>query len=149
MKHLKMFEQYISEEVSYRGGIDPAMLVKALSGEKVDEGQFKGKDLFLDDLINTDEGREILSGKFKNLAEMLKKFGTKINLLKAEIDHPNVLAQVNNTLIKAGLLTFDQLKAQPKIVDPASLKSADWGDEVLAKLDQDTKTKAMMLKAEK
>jgi hypothetical protein len=94
----------------------------------------KGKELFLDDLLTTQDGLSMLSGKLPKFAEALKKYNIKLNLNKANIEHPNVVANIYDALIKPGIITLDDLKNVPNIVVAADAKSADWSDEVINKL---------------
>jgi uncharacterized FlaG/YvyC family protein len=94
----------------------------------------KGKELFLDDLLTTDDGLSMLSGKLPKFAEALKKYNIKLNLNKANIEHPNYVAKIYDALIKPGIITLDDLKNVPNIVVAADAKSADWSDEVINKL---------------
>jgi hypothetical protein len=94
----------------------------------------KGKELFLDDLLTTDDGLSMLSGKLPKFAEALKKYNIKLNLNKANIEHPNDVAKIYDALIKPGIITLDDLKNVPNIVAAADAKSANWTDEVINKL---------------
>jgi hypothetical protein len=94
----------------------------------------KGKELFLDDLLTTQDGLNMLSGKLPQFAEALKKYNIKLNLNKANIEHPNDVAKIYDALIKPGIISLDDLKNVPNIVTSMDAKSANWSDEVINKL---------------
>jgi hypothetical protein len=94
----------------------------------------KGKELFLDDLLTTQDGLNMLSGKLPDFAEALKKYNIKLNLNKANIEHPNDVAKIYDALIKPGIISLDDLKNVPNIVTSMDAKSANWSDEVINKL---------------
>lgn len=94
----------------------------------------KGKELFLDDLLTTQDGLNMLSGKLPDFAEALKKYNIKLNLNKANIEHPNDVAKIYDALIKPGIISLDDLKNVPNIVTSIDAKSANWSDEVINKL---------------
>jgi hypothetical protein len=107
----------------------------------------KGKEIFLDDLLTTQDGLNMLSGKLPKFAEALKKYNIKLNLNKANIEHPNDVAKIYDALIKPGIITLDDLKNVPNIVAAADAKSANWTDEVINKLkDQKHINAAQILK---
>ena len=137
------------------GGLDPKVLYSFIEKygtnyNSVDSAALqsvKDKELFLDDLLNNNDGLAILSGRFPNLAEVLKKYNIKINLTKANIEHPNYVADIYNTLIKPGIINFDELKKIPNIVDKIHAQSPDWSNEVIYKLkDQNIINAVLALK---
>jgi len=138
------------------GGLDPKVLIDFIkkhgnnfSGtDTLVLQSIKDKELFLDDLLTTQDGLELLSGNFPKLAEVLKKYNIKINLNKANIEHPNYVAKIYDTLIAPGIIKLDDLKKVPNIVDKADAASANWSDEVITKLkDQNHITAAQILKS--
>ncbi len=138
------------------GGLEPKVLYDFIkkygsnfSGTDTSVLQsIKDKELFLDDLLTTQDGLSLLSGKFPNLAEVLKKYNIKINLNKASIEHPNNVAKIYDILIEPGIIKLDDLKKVPNIVNKLDAKSPDWSDEVINKLkNQNHINAAMILRA--
>ena len=138
------------------GGLEPKVLYDFLkkygsnfSGTDTSVLQsIKDKELFLDDLLTTQDGLSLLSGKFPNFAEVLKKYNIKINLNKARIEHPNYVAKIYDTLIKPGIIKLDDLKKVPNIVDKLDAESPSWSEEVMYKLkDNNHITAAQILKS--
>jgi len=137
------------------GGLDTKVLYNFIekhgttfSGTDTSELEsVKGKELFLDDLLTTQDGLNMLSGKLPKFAEALKKYNIKLNLNKANIEHPNDVAKIYDALIKPGIISLDDLKNVPNIVTSMDAKSANWSDEVINKLkDQNHINAARILK---
>jgi len=138
------------------GGLDPKILFNfvqkhgtTFSGTDTTELQsVKDKELFLDDLLTTQYGRDILSNKLPKFAEALKQYNIKLNLTKANLEHPKDVAKVYDTLIKPGIIKLDDLKKVPNIVRKLDAASANWSDEVINGLkDQNHINAAQMLKS--
>ena len=138
------------------GGLDPQVLfdfVKkyrtTFAGTDNSELQsVEGKQLFLDDLLTTQAGMDMLSGKLPYFAEALKKYNIKLNLTKANIEYPAYVAKIYDTLIKPGIIKLEDLKNTPNIVDKADAESANWSEESINSLkDQTHITAALILKA--
>ena len=143
------------EELS-TGGLDPKVLFDfvekygtTFAGTDTAALQsVKDKELFLDDLLTTQAGMDMLSGKLPKFAEALKQYNIKLNLTKANLEHPNMVAKVYDALVKPGIVKLDDLKNTPGIVDKMDAQSANWSDEVINGLkDQNHINAAQMLKA--
>ena len=135
------YHRSLVNEIS-TGGLDTKVLYNFIekhgtnfAGTDISELEsVKGKELFLDDLLTTQDGLNMLSGKLPNFAEALKKYNIKLNLNKANIEHPNDVAKIYDALIKPGIISLDDLKNVPNIVTSMDAKSANWSDEVINKL---------------
>jgi len=143
------------EELS-TGGLDPKVLFDfvekygtTFAGTDTSAlGSVKDKELFLDDLLTTQAGMDMLSGKLPKFAEALKQYNIKLNLNKASIEYPAYVAKIYDTLIKPGIIKLDDLKNTPGIVDKADAQSANWSEEAINGLkDQTYITAAQILKA--
>ena len=148
------YHRSLVNEIS-TGGLDTKVLYNFIekhgttfSGTDTSELEsVKGKELFLDDLLTTQDGLNMLSGKLPKFAEALKKYNIKLNLNKANIEHPNDVAKIYDALIKPGIISLDDLKNVPNIVTSMDAKSANWSDEVINKLkDQNHINAARILK---
>jgi hypothetical protein len=143
------------EELS-TGGLDPKVLFDFVEKygttfagtDTAALGSVKDKELFLDDLLTTQAGMDMLSGKLPKFAEALKQYNIKLNLTKASIESPAYVAKIYDTLIKPGIIKLDDLKNTPGIVDKMDAQSTNWSDEVINGLkDQNHINAAQMLKA--
>jgi hypothetical protein len=143
------------EELS-TGGLDPKVLFDFVEKygttfagtDTAALGSVKDKELFLDDLLTTQAGMDMLSGKLPKFAEALKQYNIKLNLTKANLEHPNMVAKVYDALVKPSIVKLDDLKNTPGIVDKMDAQSANWSDEVINGLkDQNHINAAQMLKA--
>lgn len=110
----------IEEFYNYSQKPDPKMAEK-----------FKGKFLHLDDLIRSREGQELMENP--KLSDAIKKLGIKLEMRKTEIDHPQILAKIIKTLVKPGVLNFDELVKTPDI-NKGLKDNSNWTQEVLNKV---------------
>lgn len=95
------------------------------------KSQFEGKELFLDDLLRTRDGQELLQNP--KLADAIKNLNIKINPLRTDISHPQELAVIIKSLIKPGVLNFDDLVKTPNI-NKGLQNNSNWTQEVYNKV---------------
>lgn len=95
------------------------------------KAQFEGKDLFLDDLVRTRDGQALLQNP--KLAGEIKNLNIKINPLRTEISHPQELAIIIKSLIKPGVLNFDDL-VKTKGINDGLKNNSNWTQEVYNKV---------------
>jgi len=147
---VKTFESFILNEKTFYGGVDPETIYKYLQSNGKDSesyGKVKNdpkKELYLADLLETNEGREIMSKYSEGLIKMVKELELKVIIRKAEIDHPKQLLEVYNTFIKTGLFKKEDLIAA-NVFSPQVLQSNDWSVEVIKKIDDNSNTLATMV----
>ena len=139
MKYLKFFESFLINEKTLYGGIDPTDIYKLLRDKNQDSykkvKETPVKEIYLSDLLDTNEGRELLDNYSEGLIKLIKEMNIKINLKKVAIDHPKTLLTIKNTLMKNGLLTKEDL-INAKAFNGSVIRSQDWSDEIIIKLDK-------------
>jgi hypothetical protein len=139
LKYVQLFENFRVNEKTFFGGVDPSDIYSYLRNkdyEKYKKIQNSDlKDIYLSDLLETPEGRELMGNYFEGFVKLLKDLNLKINLEKSKIDHPRVLLDVYNNLVKNKLLSLEDL------IDANAFKNVDfnsepWTRNVLNKIDK-------------
>ena len=129
MRRIKSFKVF-EELTYYQTGIDTADLYDYIEKPTTElEKKFKDKELFLDDLLITNDGQSLLTNP--QLAPVIKKTGIKINFQKTTIEHPQNLARIVKSLVLPKVIDFDELIKTPKIIDKHTLQSDRWSDKTI------------------
>jgi hypothetical protein len=138
MKYIKLFDTFQVNETTLYGGVNPYDIYSYLRNkdhEKYKKIENSGiKEIYLSDLIDTNEGLALLGDYFDGFLKLFKELNLKINLKKANIEHPRVLLTIKNTLIKNNLVKLEDL-INANVFKESDLNSQNWTSEVLKKID--------------